>query len=187
MSLLAPGSSIYSSIPGSTFEYLNGTSMAAPHVAGAWAEIKSRFPNASVAVVLAALKATGVLITDVRIPSVHEGAKPRIRILSAANWLGATRTSLTSSASQVKSGKSITLTATIKPRHTVGSLPGGMVVFKVKGQVVATRAITGSPRKVSFSAKITGAQGSTVRVLAFYQGAGAFVKSHSTQVSIKIK
>ncbi|WP_210530393.1 S8 family serine peptidase [Rubellimicrobium arenae] len=37
----APGVAIYSSIPGGTWEYFNGTSMAAPHVAGAIAILLS--------------------------------------------------------------------------------------------------------------------------------------------------
>ena len=38
--LLAPGSSINSSVPGGGFGLKSGTSMAAPHVAGAWAVLR---------------------------------------------------------------------------------------------------------------------------------------------------
>ena len=40
LDLLAPGEVILSSIPGTGFGYKQGTSMAAPHVAGAWACVK---------------------------------------------------------------------------------------------------------------------------------------------------
>jgi serine protease len=43
----APGSNIYSTYPGNTYRYLSGTSMATPHVAGAAALVKARFPTAS--------------------------------------------------------------------------------------------------------------------------------------------
>ena len=44
LSLLAPGSSITSSVPGGGYASFNGTSMAAPHVTGAWAIMKQRSP-----------------------------------------------------------------------------------------------------------------------------------------------
>ena len=56
LSLLAPGESIVSAVPGGGFASLSGTSMAAPHVAGAWAVLKGRRPSASVADILAALQ-----------------------------------------------------------------------------------------------------------------------------------
>lgn len=66
LALLAPGSSIHSSVPGGSFAVFNGTSMAAPHVAGAWAILKQRAPAAAVASVLNALRTTGVPVVDSR-------------------------------------------------------------------------------------------------------------------------
>jgi hypothetical protein len=43
----APGDNIYSTVPGNGYEYLSGTSMASPHVAGAAAIAKAAFPAAS--------------------------------------------------------------------------------------------------------------------------------------------
>ncbi len=48
LSLLAPGSYITSSIPGNSYETLSGTSLAAPHVAGAFALLKQQHPALSV-------------------------------------------------------------------------------------------------------------------------------------------
>jgi subtilisin family serine protease len=78
LSLLAPGSEITSSITGGEFESLDGTSMAAPHVAGAWAVLKQADPSATVSEILTPLQQTGLPVTDDRI----EGGvtKPRIRI-----------------------------------------------------------------------------------------------------------
>ncbi|HPJ11852.1 MAG TPA: S8 family serine peptidase [Caldisericia bacterium] len=43
----APGSMVYSSVPGNSYEYFSGTSMAAPHVTGAVAILKQVFPLAT--------------------------------------------------------------------------------------------------------------------------------------------
>jgi subtilisin len=79
LNLLAPGRWITSSFPGGTYNTIQGTSMAAPHVAGAWAVLKQHSPNASVTQVLNALTSTGQPITDPRNGIV----KPRIKIDAA--------------------------------------------------------------------------------------------------------
>ncbi len=45
----APGLYIYSTIPGNAYDSFSGTSMATPHVAGAMAMLRGRFPTISVA------------------------------------------------------------------------------------------------------------------------------------------
>jgi len=66
LDLLAPGLSIQSSIPGGGYQAWDGTSLAAPHVAGAWAVLKSLDPDATVDDVLAALSDTGLPVADSR-------------------------------------------------------------------------------------------------------------------------
>jgi len=83
VNLLAPGVNINSSIPGGGYASYNGTSMATPHVAGAWAVLKSFKPTASVDEILNALTTTGVNITDAR----NGVTKPRIKVDAAITSL----------------------------------------------------------------------------------------------------
>ena len=65
LDLLAPGAEITSSIAvGGQYGPLSGTSMASPHVAGAWAVLKQRFPSESVDQILQRLRQTGRPIVD---------------------------------------------------------------------------------------------------------------------------
>ena len=67
LDVYAPGVSITSSVPGGIgIATWPGTSMSAPHVAGAWAILKEAAPNATVDEVLAAFKDTGTLVDDTR-------------------------------------------------------------------------------------------------------------------------
>lgn len=79
LSLLAPGSLITSSVPNRRFAAKHGTSMAAPHVAGAWAILKEKMPGASVQSVLTALQSTGQAVTDYR----NGISKSRIKVAAA--------------------------------------------------------------------------------------------------------
>src|SRR4029079_18540668 len=83
MSLFAPGDSITSSVPGGSYEALSGTSMAAPHVAGAWAIMRQAAPGASVATVLNAFRTTGMAITDDRVFFGLGTVVPRVSVLQA--------------------------------------------------------------------------------------------------------
>jgi hypothetical protein len=81
LSLFAPGDSITSSVTGGTYAAASGTSMATPHVAGAWAVLREAAPNASVSEILASLRDTGLLVRDDRF--LGGTTVPRIRVLRA--------------------------------------------------------------------------------------------------------
>ena len=84
--VVAPGSDIYSSyINGSAnnyFSFSSGTSMASPHVAGAFAALRNAFPNATVDQIENALKSTGEGISSAGV------VKPRINVNDARIVLG---------------------------------------------------------------------------------------------------
>ena len=74
---LTADSGIKSSVPGNTFGVKTGTSMAAPHVSGAWAILSAANATASFDEKLSALKDTGIQL-PLRNPS--HGIKPLIQI-----------------------------------------------------------------------------------------------------------
>jgi subtilisin len=81
LSLFAPGDSITSSVTGGGYQALSGTSMATPHVAGAWAVLHQAAPNASVSDILDNLRTTGLPIRDDRL--FGGTTVPRIRLMRA--------------------------------------------------------------------------------------------------------
>jgi len=83
LDLLAPGQSIFSSVPGG-YTTFSGTSMSTPHVAGSWAILMSAVPGATVDDVLNSLKNTGKAIIDTR----NGLTFPRIQVDDALNDLG---------------------------------------------------------------------------------------------------
>ena len=94
LKLLAPGGNgtfgagdIFSALPGGTYGYTHGTSMAAPHVAGAWAILKQKLPGATVSQVLAALQSSPVRIADNRGGGLG-GNYARIRVDCALDAIG---------------------------------------------------------------------------------------------------
>ena len=101
LDLLAPGRWITSSHSDRYLSTNSGTSQSVPHVAGAWAVLKSKAPGASVEQVLSALKSTGVPITDPR----NGLTRSRIQVDSALNDLEA------QPQFSYSSGTSLTLTA----------------------------------------------------------------------------
>ncbi|MBM4413847.1 MAG: hypothetical protein FJ040_10460 [Chloroflexi bacterium] len=83
LDMLAPGQYVYSAMSSATtaYSYKPGTSMAAPHVAGAWAVLKQITPAATVPTVLAWLYQSGVQVTDAR-----NGVQiPRMSLFAAIN------------------------------------------------------------------------------------------------------
>jgi hypothetical protein len=76
LNILAPGQAITSAVPGGGYGTANGTSMATPHVAGAWAVVRSKYPNDTVQQTLDRLVSTGLPVTDTR----NSITKNRIRL-----------------------------------------------------------------------------------------------------------
>ena len=86
LTMLAPGLYISSSLPGGGFGTWGGTSMAAPHAAGAYAILRQKSPTATLQVMTQALVSTGLAVTDTRNGIV----KPRINVNAALSALSST-------------------------------------------------------------------------------------------------
>ena len=81
--IFAPGSEIYSTVPGEGYKYLNGTSMAAPNVAGIAAVLRSFFPKFSAATIKK-------IILDSGVPLFQEVIHPENKLLVSPNQLSKT-------------------------------------------------------------------------------------------------
>jgi len=88
--LIAPGVNITSSIPGGGVEVKDGTSMASPHVAGAWAVLKQANPTATIDDVLAALTSSATSFDDNRFGGSVSNLK-RINVDLALNEFGSSQ------------------------------------------------------------------------------------------------
>jgi hypothetical protein len=102
--------------PWAGYRFLSGTSMAAPHVAGAWAVLKSKKPSASVNEILNALRSTGQPITDSR----NGLTLPRIDVAAAldALTLSSPRINDVSKAEGNAGTTAFTFTVTLSPAST---------------------------------------------------------------------
>ena len=89
LTFYAPGISIISASPGNQLRSSAGTSMASPHVAGAWAILKQQNTSAGVPQVLTALSSTGKILTDPR-SGAGNRKTPRIRVDAASAQLAGT-------------------------------------------------------------------------------------------------
>lgn len=90
LDVLAPGEGIYSSYLSNSYAEMSGTSMATPHVAGAWAVIRSALPDATVSQVLNVLYSQGRFLHDDR--AGGSVTVPRINIFATLNQMGAIAT-----------------------------------------------------------------------------------------------
>jgi subtilisin family serine protease len=81
--LLAPGNNILSSVPGNGTGTKNGTSMAAPHVTGAFALLRQVYPGTDETKLQQAMRDTGLAVTDTRTNGKY--TIPRLDVFKASS------------------------------------------------------------------------------------------------------
>ncbi len=154
LSLFAPGDEIISSYPGSEFAVASGTSMAAPHVTGAWAVLKQAAPNASVDEVLHALSGTGVMIMDTRAGTGT--TRPRIQVDVALMALLNPGVPLITSVSPDRGLLGTSLTVTIRG---INFEPEASVSFGADITVSSTTVVSSTQLSVALAIGATAAIG----------------------------
>ena len=142
LTLLAPGEPITSSIPYGQYATWAGTSMATPHVAGAWAILKQKYPLATVDQLEALLVSSGEPIADNRYWSKLHVIKPRLSLEFAV-----TGRVTAGSGADAEGVPGITVSA--DPAHT--TITGSDGTYTLTGLALGSYTIGVSLDKVSFN------------------------------------
>ncbi|MBS1790356.1 MAG: S8 family serine peptidase [Acidobacteria bacterium] len=153
VSILAPGGSIQSTLPGGVYGFKSGTSMAAPHVTGAWAVFKSApgHGSDSVATVLTQFQNTGVPVTDARTPNPTNLVRPRLRLDSALGLRSADlQLSKTGSPGTVVAGTNLTYTI-----HLTNAGPDAASNVTVTDNLPANTSLVSGPVTVGWNCNST--------------------------------
>ncbi|WP_425448710.1 S8 family serine peptidase [Dethiothermospora halolimnae] len=136
LDVVAPGSNIYSTYPGNSYNTLSGTSMASPHVAGVCGLMRAADPNISVAEVQNILKDTaqyagssyeygsGIVNAYEAVLEVDGGSTP------PPPEDDKTYTSVTTNYSYYYRGEDVVITATVEDENN-NALSGATVEFTV--------------------------------------------------------
>ena len=162
--LIAPGSSILSTLPGNSYGTYSGTSMASPHVAGVAALVWAADPTLSNVELRAILQTTaenlglpwnhqgyGLVRADLAVREVGEVEPPPPPPPPPASSLSV---DVTTSKTSYSLGETVYITATVTDN---GSLVGGAAVqveiTTASGRKYTANGTTGSDGKATFSLK----------------------------------
>jgi subtilisin family serine protease len=157
--VVAPGVSMTSSIPGSAYQAMSGTSMATPVISGAIAALRERTPSATPTQLVTALRSSG----DPIVANVSVGGVPtpttfiEVQLDSALAWLAGNTTAPSAPSAPVAVGgdrqASVSWSAPASnggatiTGYTVTASPGGQTC--TTGPTAASCVVTGVTNGVS--------------------------------------
>lgn len=121
----APGSDIYSCRPGNSYQYLSGTSMATPHVAGACALVWSACPSMHYSVVKNTILQSVDPLTPLQGLCVSGG---RLNLYNATIEVGAQWIQFASNSGTVTARDSNDITVTFNAERPAGTYQGEITV-----------------------------------------------------------
>ena len=138
----APGTSIFSTYPGNNYGFSTGTSMAAPHVAGVIAAMKSLAPNMSVAQIRAAMFANVDPVSALNGLTVTGG---RVNLNKSLLSIALTPTDAPTLSPGSDTGLSNTdrITQDTTPTFTGTATPNRTVQIRANGNIVGTAVAAG--------------------------------------------
>jgi subtilisin len=113
--LLGPGVGIISSVPGGTYEQMDGTSMATPHIAGLAALLLQANPGATMAQLEAAIAGSCTRLSGMTADRAGAGVPDAVRALTAIMG-GAALPALAAPAAAPRPRKTAGRAAAAKPR-----------------------------------------------------------------------
>ena len=149
--LLAPGFNIRSASFGNNYVFASGTSMAAPHVSGAFALLKSAKPEATIFDIEEALKESGIKVTT----SNWDWETPRLSLANALNLIdngNIIRGTTVLSVYGLGNNKAQSFLRFYNPSNIKGSI-SGVIVDDTSGEPVSTfeiEILSKASKQISF-------------------------------------
>ncbi len=195
--IAAPGSSIYSTLPGDTYGVLSGTSMATPHVTGAAALYASANPNATAAQIKAAILGTaeataslagkvatggrldvGDLMSGTVTPPPVVAPTEIVRITSVRDNVGAVQGSI------LAGGATDDTTPTLQGSLSTAMSAGESLVVYRNGAKAGVAAASGTSWSFTDAAQAAGSYSYTARVENNGGGLGSLSTSYAITIDL---